>query len=178
RATCRVDLFLVFERDWLQRKDRFARLIHWLDRFFEPCRRGQCPEFPLAVYPHRLPAADRSLKYPSDESRVLCGPDPDGVRLARASAVGGDIYIVRAAGERRAGVNTDSDVAAAAGTIAEGVPTERGIIRRGTARERFVADGRVTAAADVEREGESAKPGVLNGEGVSGKGLLSECRVE
>src|SRR5258708_7449240 len=49
---CGLNLSLVAERDWLERKERFASLLHWLNFFLKPPRRCSRAELTICIDKH------------------------------------------------------------------------------------------------------------------------------
>ena len=61
------------ERDWLERVDRFAGLIHWLDFVLEPPRRADRAELAERVYQdwYGVRVSGRNPTNASDKSACL-----------------------------------------------------------------------------------------------------------
>ena len=49
---CRINLFLVTEGDWLERKERFAIAIHWLNTIFEALGRSNRAKLAIGIDKH------------------------------------------------------------------------------------------------------------------------------
>src|SRR4029077_16262632 len=51
-----INVLLVAEANWFERKNRFAGPLHWLDVVFEPRRGGNCAKLPRRIHKNRYPA--------------------------------------------------------------------------------------------------------------------------
>jgi hypothetical protein len=155
RSALGIDLFLVAEGHRFQRQDRFARLLHGLDRSFEPCRRSSDAELPISAY-HHLEASHRDASNASDKCRILRAgyANADFVGLARNTLnVVADVDVVTIRGEISPGVIPKCGIPAAACVVFKRVITVGRVLEADcVARERTNTGGAVVEAGRVASE--------------------------
>src|SRR5205085_12305340 len=109
----RIDRFFVVERNWLELKDGFARVVHWPDLVFETCGGSLDTKF-TSGSDQNLPARYRNTRNAGNEGRALralCA-ETNYARLAGFAFVI-DIDVVAAAGDVLSSQIAHCDVAAA-----------------------------------------------------------------
>src|SRR6516165_3505947 len=120
-----VKLFLVPKRHWFQRQDRFARFVHWLNRFLETRRGDNGAEFTGAPNDDSYPARHGCPRNARDEGARLRSAlaDADGLRFTSDTVIT-DIDIIAPRSERRSSRNADGDVIAASGIGIQSIVTQ------------------------------------------------------
>jgi hypothetical protein len=144
---------LVTEGYWLERKDRFACFVHWLDRILETLRGNDCAELTVGPNDYSYASGHSHPRYAGDKCSCLCScrADADGFGFTRNTSVT-DIDIVTARCQIFAGIKAECDVVVASCVEEERLNTVgrvAGAVRIVIKRAR--AAGRV-ASADVAVE--------------------------
>lgn len=150
-----VKIFLVAESNGLQRKDRFACLVHWLDGLLETCRGSGGAGMPTGIDNHTDASRHRDATNASDICiRLGCRrSDSDCSGLACYTFVA-EINIVTTGGEIIAGCGAYRDIASPAVVVTERIKTNgRVVAAGGVAKERVMTGGRVVVSGGVVKEG-------------------------
>jgi len=108
----RVDLFFVAEGNRCKGKNSFARLIHRLDRFLEPCGRGSNSEFAGRVN-YDSASSDCRSEDTGNEGRLLGSllADMNGIRVRCGPRdVSTDDNVIATAFEIEPGIKPNGDI--------------------------------------------------------------------
>src|SRR5947209_1036346 len=103
---------LIAECHRFERQDRFARLVHRLDRFLETLRGGGCAEVTIGIDNYPYASGNRGPTDAGDKGARVSpfGANADAPGLASYTSIA-DIDIVIARGEIHTGINAQGDVA-------------------------------------------------------------------
>src|SRR5439155_17651639 len=102
RNTIRIKLVLVTKGHWLKSEKSFASLVHWLDRFFEPGRRGNRAKLTTGANNYSDPTCHGHSTNTGNKGLLLRArfANADGVGFACCTSdVSADIDVVTAGGQ-------------------------------------------------------------------------------
>ncbi len=186
---------LVAEGHWLKRQDRFARLVHWLNRFLETRRRCGRAEMTSSIYDNCYTCRHGCPTNSGDKCGTLIYPaDTNRTRLT-SHARDGDVDVSTAASKIDAGLKFQCDIVAAgcvgiernrancrielAGRVVnERTRTCGRIVPAGcVVKNRIVTDGRVEIAVGVAIERTQTDGGVVEAKLVAIERLIADGRV-
>src|SRR6266511_2615102 len=179
---------LVVEHHWLERQDRFASFVHWLDLLLEPARgadraklAGGVDQYWYGIDVLRLYAANVADKQAVAHVRTRHSEaNTDNVTGVSYSAASRNAQgrVLDAGGVANERTRTDGRVGSAGGVVKERVKTVGRVgIANDVVRERRIAGGRVLGTFCVGKKCERSISSVVGADGIAQELLNTGGRV-
>src|SRR5437763_8467693 len=145
-----IDLLFVAECDWLQRKNDFAGLFHWLDLILETSRGRRHSKLTAGIDDHAR-ARNHDPANSGNKGSCLCSVCADTYRAGFIkNTFVADINIIIARGEEVTGGKPQCNVVESGGVVTERFSTDGRVDAAGCVfEEREPTDGRVVGAVVI-----------------------------